>query len=345
MDSHRGVARFPRLLPILLATALCATGVIVFGGSQRASAGPNPVMFGYIPLPSDNMQLALETINAGASPTLRYTVGITNAASGSTMYYDQWEDGYEADIANPSQSTTLIFGDGNTSNGNAATYCAACTGDTLPQGAPLVMQNDIATPRNAANLFFDGGDKVASTRGFAITAGGFTTPLGSVLSMVVSAYDTTKYATDYTAPVGTDTPVPAGYLGCLQLLGPPRPSRTKRHSRRDRQGRRRHRRDDGDDRRRRDLPRQRRRDAGRDGPLLQARHGPRTHRRHHRSLRGPRLQPVSGQGAVVGLPQPGRVVGHQLPDCELPVQPQRRGDQRLQELRKLRHDPDQRAGA
>ncbi|MDP1792518.1 MAG: SdrD B-like domain-containing protein, partial [Acidimicrobiales bacterium] len=71
------------------------------------------------------------------------------------------------------------------------------------------MQNDIPTPRNANNLFFDGRDKVASTRGFAITAGGFTTPLGSVLSMVVSAYDISKYANDYTAPVGTNTPVPA----------------------------------------------------------------------------------------------------------------------------------------
>lgn len=202
-----------------LAATLLAAGIAVFGASS-AIAGPAPVMFGYVPLPTDNMQLALKTINAGAGPIMQFTVGITNAAAGSTLYYDHWEDGYEADIANPVQASTLVFGDGIAGNGDAATYCGAtCAGDLLPQGAPLIMQNNIPTPRNSAVHLFDGGDKVASTRGFAITAGGFTTATGSLLATVVSAYDTSKYSTDYTAPVGTDTAVPAGTSDAFAYSG------------------------------------------------------------------------------------------------------------------------------
>ncbi|MDP1792517.1 MAG: hypothetical protein Q8K63_00150 [Acidimicrobiales bacterium] len=88
MNHARGAA-LSRLLPLVLAVALCGAGVIVLGATS-AQAGPPPVMYGYVPLPADDMQLALETINAAASSTLRFTVGITNAAAGSTMYYDQW---------------------------------------------------------------------------------------------------------------------------------------------------------------------------------------------------------------------------------------------------------------
>ena len=115
-----------------------------------------------------------------------------SAGAGAVMTYDQWEDGYESNIGSPTQSTTRVFGDGDTANGNAGTYCAACTGDLLPQGAPLIMRNDVDTPRPAtgAPVRFDGRDKVASTRGFAITAGGFTrfakvaeTPFNQVLEV------------------------------------------------------------------------------------------------------------------------------------------------------------------
>jgi uncharacterized repeat protein (TIGR01451 family) len=203
------------LAALLLA---CVTLATVLADGSPAAAGPPPVMYGYVPLPADDMQGAMESVNTAATTTLDFTVGITNAAPGSVMYYDQWEDGFESDIANPSQASTLVFGDANTANGNAATYCPACAGDLLPQGAPVIMRNSITTPRSSAQVRFDGGDKVASTRGFAITAGGFTS-LGSVLSGVVSAYDTTLFATDYTVPVGEDTPVPAGTSDAFSYTG------------------------------------------------------------------------------------------------------------------------------
>ncbi|HMJ75875.1 MAG TPA: hypothetical protein VK507_07875, partial [Iamia sp.] len=188
-------------------------------GTEPASAGPAVVMRGYVPLPTDDFQTYLENVNDAADTTIAFTVGITNAAAGATIYYDHHEDGFEADIANPVQSTTLVFGDGNAGNGNAGTYCTACAGDLLPQGAPLVMRSSIPTPRVPANRFFDGGDKVASTRGITITAGGYSTPLNSVLSGVVSAYDTSKYGTRYTVPVGEDTPFPSGTTDAFSYTG------------------------------------------------------------------------------------------------------------------------------
>jgi uncharacterized repeat protein (TIGR01451 family) len=200
-----------RALAVVLAQVAAVLALVV-ALPGTAQAGPQPVMYGFIPLPANQFATALEQMRSGAGTTLDFTVGLTNAGGGAVLTYDHWEDGYETDLANPSQSTTLVFGDGNTGNGNAATYCAACTGDLLPQGAPLIMRNNIATPRSAspATMLFDGRDKVGSTRGFAITAGGFTTTRGSLQAAVVSAYDTSKYGTSFTVPVGTDTPVPSG---------------------------------------------------------------------------------------------------------------------------------------
>ena len=201
---HRAIAL------VVAQVAALAVVITVVGG--RAEAASQPVMFGFIPQPANEMATAMSEIRAGAGTTLDFTVGITNAGAGAVLTYDQWEDGYETNIGSPSQSSTLVFGDGNTGNGNAGLYCAACSGDTLPQGAPLIMRNDVDTPRPASSapIRFDGKDKVASTRGFTITAGGFTTSRGSVQAAVVSSYDTSKYATAYTVPVGTDTPIPAG---------------------------------------------------------------------------------------------------------------------------------------
>ncbi len=194
---------------------LALIGITTLTSSTPAAAGPAPVMFGYVPLPADQFATTMATISASqatvSGTTIDFTVGITNAGAGAIMYYDDWEDGYEADIANPVQATTLIFGDGNGANGNAATFCSTCAGDLLPAGAALVMRNNVTTPRGGspATGIFDGRDKVASTRGFALTAGGFATNVGSLLASVVSSYDTSKYGYDFVAPVGEDTAVPA----------------------------------------------------------------------------------------------------------------------------------------
>ncbi len=196
--------------------ALVAGGALVAPASStpRAHAGnpvPAPVMTGYVPLDADATQATMENANAAADTTLDFTVGITNAGAGAVMTYDHWEDGFEADLTNPVQTTTQVWGDSDPANGNAQTWCGVnCTGDVLPAGAVFVLRNNIPTPRNAAAVLWDGRDRVASTRGFTITAGGFSTPLGSVLSASASAYDTSKWGVDYWIPVGENVGNPSG---------------------------------------------------------------------------------------------------------------------------------------
>lgn len=215
--SGRVIAPHRRLFTVFAGVSLLASLLAVSLSTNPASAGPLPVMTGYVPLPADQFHTALVSANAAIASdlTIVFTAGITNAGSGAVITYDQWEDGYEADIANPVQSTTLVFGDSNTANGNAAAVAscgATCAGDTLPAGAVLLFQNQIPTPRVVANQLFDGRDKVASTRGFSLVAGGFPLTNGSVISGVVSSFDTTKYGLDYVVPVGENT---------FAALGPP----------------------------------------------------------------------------------------------------------------------------
>ena len=199
------------------------TVALLFGlvGSiaNRALAGPPPAMFGFVPLPADQFQDALDVINPAANDTLDFTVGITVASHSAVVYYDHWEDGYEADIANSTQASTQVWGDGNAANGDASTVCTTCPGDLLTAGDVFVLRNNITTPRNPAEIRWDGRDKVASTRGFSMTSGGWTTPLGSVLAGVVSAFDTSRYGTSFLVPVGQDTPFPSGSSPAFEYTG------------------------------------------------------------------------------------------------------------------------------
>lgn len=115
------------------------------------------------------------------------------------VYYDQWEDGFEANIFTPTQATTLVLGDGNVNNGRACDFTRdprlyPCNGnaahdDTLLQGVGLTFNSDQGTgagctlglpkpggpatpsisnlfcsvpvnPRVSTDVRFDGGDRV-----------------------------------------------------------------------------------------------------------------------------------------------------------------------------------------
>ena len=203
---HQRRARRHRPLRIFLALTVFTTSVaFVFAtNTPEAQAGPPPVLFAYVPLPTDDYQTALNTVNSAAGSTMQERIGITIAAAGSIMYYDHWEDGYESDIANPTQSSSEIWGDGNTANGDAGDYCASgCAGDVFTDGAVLFFEDTIPTPRTTA-VFFDGSDKVAATRGFTVTKAGWGNS-GPVHAGSVAAFDTSRFGTFFEVPVGEDS--------------------------------------------------------------------------------------------------------------------------------------------
>lgn len=174
--------------------AMCAAITTVALGVASAppvsaAPGPEPAITMYVPLVEDDYMQAFVTVASNAGTIANTTISVTAAAAGSVLYYDQWENGFETTINDPTQiagaGRTQVWGDGNAANGNAADYCARCTGDVVPAGGVFVLNNsklpsgvgtqaiyqpgNVPTPRNAANVFFDGRDKIASTRGMAVT--------------------------------------------------------------------------------------------------------------------------------------------------------------------------------
>jgi hypothetical protein len=195
-----------RWLRLALALSLLAGAFTILSVSAPpALAGPPPVITSYVPLPTDDYQTALYTINTAAGTTMNERIGITIAGDGAIVYYDHWEDTFEADIANPVVATTEVWGDGDTGNGDANAYCATdCSGDLLTAGDVIILSNQVTTPRNPAQIRWDGSDKVASTRGFTLTRAGWG-QAGTVHAGSVAAYDTSRFGTVFRVPVGEDT--------------------------------------------------------------------------------------------------------------------------------------------
>ncbi len=104
--------------------------------SNESEYGTNlaPVQVFYVPLPEEHVHGALRSIwgdykpgtsrfGAPESPMESY-VYLAIFLDNTVIYYDQWEDGYERDIANPNHPWsvaepfgTQIWGDGDVSAG------------------------------------------------------------------------------------------------------------------------------------------------------------------------------------------------------------------------------------
>src|SRR5580698_7964886 len=71
----------------------------------------------YLPMPEAQISQANNSIVSGSAGTVSSTFSILVTGDNTIIYYDQWEDGYETDLSNPTQSTTQIWGDGNDAHG------------------------------------------------------------------------------------------------------------------------------------------------------------------------------------------------------------------------------------
>lgn len=216
-----------------------------------AAPGPEPLLTMYVPLAENDYITALRTGTGlpGDIGTSAYsTISITVAASGAVLYYDQWENGFEATINDRTQvsgaGATQVWGDGDLTNGDVTPFCAACSGDLIPAGGVITLNNTrrpgtsttvgpvpVAIPltgtplqRNSAEVYWDGRDKIASTRGIALSNAGWG-QANALASGAVSAFDTSRWGTSYVIPVGTDSPrpvsnsTPTEYTGVSVMAG------------------------------------------------------------------------------------------------------------------------------
>lgn len=233
MTSNRRVRRAvtPLLALAPLAAALAYTALSVVETPAPASAlGETITATYYVPLFEDNAHSALDTVNATTGDQLSSTTSITVTAPNSVVYYDQWEDGYEASgNAYTQTGSTLVFGDGVTGNGDSATYCipaTKCTGDIMQRGAVLRLNNSatidpgpIDIPRSTGVVVFDGRDKISATDSVAVTHATWPTNTNALHSEMAAAFDTSRWGVSFVAPVGTNTPAQGSGVATFTYTG------------------------------------------------------------------------------------------------------------------------------
>jgi uncharacterized repeat protein (TIGR01451 family) len=100
------------------------------------------------------------------------TVSLVATADYQVIYYDHWEDGYEADLLNPVQATTEIYGDSDTSNGGTGNDILLAGDDinlTSTQGTggstDITASVPVSPSRNRAYIRYDGSDRVIASGG------------------------------------------------------------------------------------------------------------------------------------------------------------------------------------
>ena len=185
-------------------------------GAGYCSDGQSGIQFVntyYIPFPEDQVLAALSSIYPGgatcgksnpspADPVISYnSIGIVE--TGTTIYYDHWEDGYEISVGFPIQPSTEIWGDGDLSNGVAPGYPA----DNFRAGDIIVLQDDVVSTTRATVVDFDGGDKIASLGNLAFTRLAWTTGPGTYFAGALEVYPDIQWGYDFKIPVGENADV------------------------------------------------------------------------------------------------------------------------------------------
>jgi len=166
--------------------------------------GQNVVQTFFMPFDEEEVNVALNTIDdfGGAiGTTIRSTISIVGGITNTVIFWDHWEDGYEANILSPTQSTTQVWGDNNPANGIPPAFGT----DRVNEGNIISLINDIPIPRNPANFYYDARDKMSVTRWVAVSRYLYAPSPGEVFADSAQVYDRSKFGFQFRAPVGIDT--------------------------------------------------------------------------------------------------------------------------------------------
>ena len=151
----------------------------------------------YLPLPEKQIMVdTFESINSVADGDIVSTTSVAIGVTGTVIWYDHHEDGFEIDPTNPQNPSTEIWGDGDASNG-CAPGVDPCTDDAdmLSSGDVLLLENLVDPNRviSPSSILFDGGDRLQSSMHVALTRGEYPTTPGSLLAGAVEVLDTSKW--------------------------------------------------------------------------------------------------------------------------------------------------------
>jgi len=194
--------------------------ISLLGTSHSVSAADPIVQTFYVPMPETGIQASLKSIYSSTGNQINTAISLVGTGDSMIIYYDHWEDGYEADIENPVQSTTEIWGDGNSGNGIPPGFGS----DVINEGTVIALESmvggsgigsSVDLPRNANQIRWDGGDKFAGTKAIVATRASWAQTPGTVLAGAVEFYDTSKYNQTFEIPFGEDQ----SYAEVFQYVG------------------------------------------------------------------------------------------------------------------------------
>jgi uncharacterized repeat protein (TIGR01451 family) len=179
------------------------SAVLLFSNLQPARA-VNLVEEFYLPMPEWQVLQACKAVTPAVTDTNFTSItSILVTGDGTQIYYDQWEDGYETNLALPTQASTQIWGDGNDANGIPPGYVHDPAG--LPTGTVIILTNTVASsPRNPAQTYFDGRDRIAANKALVVTRAGWPSPTGPVFGGSAVVQATIDWGTNYVSPIGSD---------------------------------------------------------------------------------------------------------------------------------------------
>ncbi|MBN1874131.1 MAG: DUF11 domain-containing protein [Anaerolineae bacterium] len=200
VEFFQRIPYFGRRLTILTATAM-AVALSVALNSIAFAANPPPVQIYFVPLPETQLRTMLLRLYSSTGSTIRSVVSIVVTGNDALVYYDHWEDGYELDMANPTQASSEVWGDGNVSTG-APPGCASDACDVLDSGDVIPLENDVPLPRNPTTILFDGRDKIGVTKNAVVARAAWPTNPGSVMADAVEAPEVKRWGLEFKIPVG-----------------------------------------------------------------------------------------------------------------------------------------------
>lgn len=130
-------------------------------------------------------------------PMINYS-SITVPLANTVITYDHWEDGYEAAITFPAQSTTGVWGDGDLANGVAP----GDPDDILVAGQVLILNSVMDQSTLQAVVDFDARDKIAATAPVAVSRATWSDGSKTLFAHADEVYPTDFWGVDYRLPVG-----------------------------------------------------------------------------------------------------------------------------------------------
>ncbi len=217
-------------MPLSLFRVRRALGAVL-ASSALASAQPAAAQIQtefYIPIPENEALESLDDVNSGTDDPVQTFVSIS-VPNDCQVFYDHWEDGYEADLANPSQATSLSWGNGNDADGVPPGF--ASDPSPLSGGTVLVLQSSVVTGMSTgdedpnapgadaalqATIDFDGRDRVGTTCASSMTRAAWA-DVGTVNAGAVEVWPLSQWGTSYTVPIGQNTPNAANDFQLVNL--------------------------------------------------------------------------------------------------------------------------------